>query len=82
MAKGVALTIGLNSVDPGHYQGWSGDLNACEADARDMAQIAKSRGFSVTSLFTKTATRGALSQAIRNHAESLVSGDVFMLSYS
>jgi hypothetical protein len=24
MARGIALTIGLNSVDPEHYQGWSG----------------------------------------------------------
>jgi len=82
MAKGVALTIGLNSVDPGHYQGWSGDLAACEADARDMAQIAKSRGFAVTTLLTKAATRGAVTQAIQTHAQSLVAGDIFMLSYS
>jgi metacaspase-1 len=82
MAKGVALTIGLNSVDPGHYQGWSGDLVACEADARDMAQIAKSRGFTVNALLTKAATRGAVAQAIQSQAQSLVAGDVFMLSYS
>ncbi len=42
MAKGLALTIGLNAVDPRHYEGWSGKLNACEADARDMADIARS----------------------------------------
>ena len=24
MAKGLALTIGLNAVDPRHYAGWSG----------------------------------------------------------
>jgi hypothetical protein len=82
MAKGVALTIGLNSVDPGHYQGWSGDLVACEADARDMAQIAKSCGFTVVTLLTKAATRGALTQAIRAQAQSLVAGDILMLSYS
>ena len=40
MARGIALTIGLNSVDPKHYAGWSGELNACEADAEDMASIA------------------------------------------
>ncbi|NWF57518.1 MAG: caspase family protein, partial [Syntrophaceae bacterium] len=37
MAKGFALTIGLNAVNPKHYGGWSGELNACEADAEDMA---------------------------------------------
>ena len=41
MAKGLALAIGLNAVDPRHYQGWSGELNACEADARDMSAIAE-----------------------------------------
>lgn len=82
MAKGVALAIGLNSVDPAHYQGWSGELVACEADARDMAQIAKSRGFTVNTLLTKSANRGAVIQAIQSSAESLVAGDIFMLSYS
>jgi hypothetical protein len=41
----VALTIGLNSVDPKHYGGWSGELNACEADAEDMADIGQARSF-------------------------------------
>ena len=44
MAKGIALHIGLNSVDPKRYEGWSGPLNACEADANDMADLAQSRG--------------------------------------
>ena len=30
MAKGLALTIGLNSVDPKKYAGWDGGLIACE----------------------------------------------------
>lgn len=41
MATGLAITIGLNSVDPTHYGGWSGDLIACEFDANDMSAIAK-----------------------------------------
>ena len=39
MAQGISLHIGLNSVDPGHYQGWDGKLNACEFDAKDMTKI-------------------------------------------
>ena len=27
--KGIAVCIGLNAVDPKHYQGWSGNLAAC-----------------------------------------------------
>ncbi len=81
-AKGIALTIGLNAVDPEHYGGWVGTLNACEADANDMASIAKSKEFSVQTLLTKEATRIQVINEISNVAASLQSGDIFMLSYS
>ena len=82
MPKGVAVTIGLNAVDPGHYGGWSGELNACEADGQDMASIAKSRGFDVTTLLTKSATRAQVTDQISAAAKELKTGDIFMLSYS
>jgi hypothetical protein len=82
MPKGLALTLGLNSVDPKHYGGWSGDLNACEADAQDMTAIAQSKGFSVTSLLTKEASRARVIDGIRKAAKALKNGDIFMLSYS
>ena len=82
MPKGIALTIGLNSVDPSHYAGWSGDLNACEADAEDMTSIAESKQFSVTPLMTKAATRAAVINHISAAAAELQTGDIFMVSYS
>jgi metacaspase-1 len=82
MAKGMALTIGLNAVDPKHYQGWSGELNACEADAQDMAEIAKSKGLRVRTLLTKKATRAQVAGEMSRAAAGLKSGDIFMLSYS
>ncbi len=82
MPNGLAVTIGLNSVDPMHYQGWSGDLIACEADVNDMAQIARSERFKVTTLLTKQATRAHVSKAIAEAAGSLKAGDLFLLSYS
>ncbi len=82
MSKGIALTIGLNSVNPKNYGGWDGALNACEADAKDMAGIAKSNGFKVTTLLTKAATRAKVTAGIKAAARSLKSGDIFMLSYS
>jgi metacaspase-1 len=82
MAKGVALNIGLNSVDPKHYAGWSGPLEACEADATDMAAIARSKKFSVDTLFTKKATRDQVTGLITNAANTLKSGDIFLLTYS
>jgi hypothetical protein len=82
MPKAIAVCIGLNSVDAGHYQGWSGPLTACEADADDMAQIASGKGMTVTKLLTKKATRDAVRKAIGSAARALTAGDLFMLSYS
>jgi len=82
MATGTALTIGLNSVDPNHYSGWSGELMACENDARDMARIAESQGFAVKTLLTKEATRENVRSHIIKAAESLEAGDIFLVTYS
>jgi metacaspase-1 len=82
MAAGLALTVGLNSVDPKHYSGWSGELNACEADAEDMTNIVKSQGFKATTLLTRDATRERVIEGIREASKTLKSGDIFMLSYS
>jgi hypothetical protein len=82
MARGQALTIGLNAVDPKHYEGWSGELNACEADANDMADIARSRKFKVQTLLTKRATRSAALGGIAKAARALRAGDIFLLTYS
>ena len=65
MTKGLALTIGLNAVDPQHYGDWSGELMACEADAEDMAEIAKSKKFQTTTLLTKNGTREKVAAEIR-----------------
>ena len=82
MAKGLALTIGLNAVDPKHYEGWSGELNACEADAEDMTNVGRSRKFRVQNLMTKRATRAAVLGALAKAAKSLKAGDIFLLTYS
>ena len=80
--QGLSLHIGLNSVDPNHYAGWSGKLNACQADAEDMYIIAKRQGYSSTLLKTSEATRDAVISHIRSAAKTLVSGDMYFLSYS
>lgn len=82
MAKGLALTIGLNAVNPKHYAGWAGELNACEADAADMADIAASKGFTVKTLLTKKATRAGVTKEFKKAASALKAGDIFMVSYS
>lgn len=82
MATGHALCIGLNSVDPNHYSGWSGNLIACEADAQDMCAIATNSQFTTNTLLTANATRDAVISAISTMAEKLKAGDFFLLTYS
>jgi len=82
LAKGISVHIGLNSVDPQHYSGWSGPLNACEADAQDMQQIAENSGFETTILLTNQATRSAVKTAIESAATRLGAGDFLFVTYS
>ncbi len=80
--RGLALNIGLNSVNPNHYGGWTGDLAACEFDAKDMAALAAGRGIKATQLLTKDATRAKVLSALRAAAKALVKGDFFLLTFS
>ena len=82
MAKATSIHIGLNSVDPRHYAGWSGDLLACEFDAKDMAAIAKAAGMTSTLLLTTEATRANVLKAVRAASSTLKAGDLLFVSYS
>ncbi len=82
MTKGLSLHIGLNMVDPDHYNGWKGELAACENDANDMEMIASSQGFKTTMLLSANATRAAVTGNISNAAKQLNPGDIFYISYS
>ena len=83
MPKGISIHVGLNHVDPNHYEGWDGELGACEADARDMRTLAKKQGFGGNVLLlSKQATVEAVTQAIADAAKQLVKGDILFLTYS
>jgi metacaspase-1 len=82
MGQGISLHIGLNRVDPAHYNGWDGALNACEFDANDMQAVAESRGFQTNKLLTEEATADAVIAAIEQAAGQLAQGDLFVCSYS
>jgi hypothetical protein len=82
MALGISLHVGLNRVDPAHYQGWDGELTACEFDANDMRAIAEGQGFEARSLLTKEATSDAVLAAIERAAGELDQGDLFLCTYS
>ena len=83
MPKGISLHLGLNFVDPAQYEGWDGELAACEFDAKDMLALAKRRGFARnTILLTAAATSAAVMAGIAAAAKQLKSGDIFFLTYS
>lgn len=83
MTNGISLHIGLNSVDPKHYDGWDGALLACEADAEAMQAIALKEGYAQNAvLMTQEATFDRVVQELRTAADSAEPGDLFMLTYS
>ena len=82
MPQGISIHIGLNEVDPDQYGGWSGKLNACEADAGDMERIATARDFETTTILTADATADTVTSAISDAAGNLEEGDILFLSYS
>ena len=82
MSKGHALVIGLNSVDPKHYDNWDGKLEVCENDANDMETLAKGNKFTTKKLLTSSATRKNVIKEMNAAAKKLKSGDIFMIYYS
>lgn len=82
MSKGLSIHIGLDTVDPAHYDGWDGKLEVCEADACDMQELANSCGFESLKLLSADATRDAVTGAIKDAMGKLGEGDMLMVSYS
>lgn len=82
MGYGASLHIGLNAVDPSHYDGWEGKLRACEADADSMQRICSRRGFATETLKTGSATRAGVLNRLEGLALKLSGGDTLVVSYS
>jgi metacaspase-1 len=78
----ISLHIGLNKVDPAHYDGWDGALNACEFDANDMETLAQGLGYTTKKLLTTEATAETILAALEAAASELSAGDIFFCSYS
>ena len=80
--KGTALHIGLNHVDPDHYQGWDGELQGCQNDARDLQTIATGAGFDTTPPDRRASIGRSGAGRDRQGRERARAGDVFLLTYS
>lgn len=86
MARGIALLVGLTSVDPAKYgNGWDGVSGAkgCEHDVDNMAEIISSAGeYKINILKTELATASAILTCIESAASTLKFGDIFVFYYS
>jgi metacaspase-1 len=82
MPTGMSIHIGLNKVDPDAYESWDGKLVACEADAKDMAKLASSKGFKSKKLLTAAATSSAILEALSDAASAMSADDILLLTYS
>jgi hypothetical protein len=80
--RGLSLHIGLATVDPRHYAGWSGALGGPEHDAADMATLAAAAGYDSRKLLTKAATAKAVLGGLADAARDLKSGDILLLTYA
>ena len=81
--KGYGLLVGLNQVNPDHYEGWKGWLSCCENDVESIATILTKEGYTnIDTLLTKNATRENVSKALEHAAEIVNSGETFLLYYS
>jgi len=77
-----SLAIGLNFVDPAAYDGWDGQLAACERDADDMFAIARTQGYEARTLKREQATSANVLRELADAAATVKAGEHFFISYS
>jgi hypothetical protein len=77
MAKKMALCIGINN-----YPGTGSDLSGCINDAGDWAKVLGAKGFVVTKLIDKQATRKNILAAMKSLIAPAVKGDSIIFQYS
>ena len=78
-----ALHIGLNYVDPNHYDGWDGKLGACVNDSEFYKSLSEKAEFdTITVLQNADASSDAVIENLTSFARDLESGDLFFFTYS
>jgi hypothetical protein len=73
----TALCVGIND-----YEGVRNDLHGCVNDAADWKKALEARGYSVTSLLDKKATKAAMVAALTSLVSDAASGDSIVFTYS
>lgn len=73
----IALCIGIND-----YPGTNSDLAGCVNDAQDWAAALKDRGFDVTTMINRDATKNNMTEGMRTAIRRAKSGDSVVITYS
>lgn len=89
MSKAYSLHIGLNNVDPTHYDGWNGQLYCCENDALFYHELADKAGIKNRKMLLSSGSQGAempisanLDKYLEQFSKTLNSGDFLFITYS
>ncbi|MGA1871674.1 MAG: caspase family protein [bacterium] len=84
MGNAHALLVGLKSVDPNAYNGWTGmdGCWGCELDVDNMERILKPFGYQIKMLKTAEATRNNILSSLYRAADNLTANDMFVFYYS
>jgi len=84
MMKGVALLVGLTSVNPSTHGHWNGTDGCwgCELDVDNMGRILQPLGYDIKKLKTADATRPAILSSLGQIGKSLECGDIFVFYFS
>ncbi|MCW5517334.1 caspase family protein [Muriicola sp. Z0-33] len=81
--KKYALHLGLNVVDPEHYDGWDGKLDCCVKDSEFYKGLSEKAEFDkIIVLQNRAATSDAVIKNLTSYAEDLEKGDLFFFTYS
>lgn len=81
-AKGQALAVGLNNLNPRHYGGFGGNLVSAEHDAVALAALAQGHGLAPKVLLGPQATRANVLGAVRKAVKDLGPGEMFLLAFA
>jgi hypothetical protein len=78
-----SIHIGLNHVDRNKYNGWTGTLRSCEADARSMEALAAEQGISNrVLLLSADATYAPVMDELKAAATVLRDGDYLLITFA
>ena len=81
LCRRIGLSIGLNDVDPAKYGGPQ-PCPGCAVDATDFHKVLCNAGFESSLLVDQSATWDRVSGAIKDAANKLVAGDLFVVAVS